>query len=218
MPSKDNWINKKLQPKQIPWVIDRDKVVLLMMALQNDFVIPSGKLAIPEAHEQIPRIKKMLNECREMNIPVIHVIQEFKQGINITPRLFEIIPSLASDGLKEGSKGAKIYSEFSPLPGEPIIQKMVYSGFYMTQLDSAIRSVNRDTIILCGTVTNVCILATAFEGFFKGFKILVAEDLCSSWNKNLHHASIEIIKSVIGRVMSSENIIDIFKKGREKNL
>ncbi len=213
--TEPDWIQEKLQPSDIPWPLVREKAVLILMALQNDFILPDGKLAIPEAYEQRSKIKNMLNECRKINLPIIHVRQVFKPNVNLTPRLFEMIPPLAIGGLREGSKGAEIYSKFLPLSTEPVIEKMVFSGFHDTQLGKAILSLKRDTIILIGTVTNVCILSTAFGGFFRGFKILVVEDLCSSWDKELHHASIKIIQSVVGRVMSSEKVLEVLKKGNE---
>ncbi|AJA47261.1 isochorismatase family [Clostridium pasteurianum DSM 525 = ATCC 6013] len=51
------------------------KAAIITIDTQNDFSLP-GAVA---AYDVLPNIAKILNTCRENNVPIIHVIRIYKE-------------------------------------------------------------------------------------------------------------------------------------------
>ena len=60
---------------EVPWEFERDRSTLIVIDMQNDFVREGAIMEVPEARRQIPRIKKLIDCCREMKVPVIYTMQ-----------------------------------------------------------------------------------------------------------------------------------------------
>lgn len=56
------------------------------------------------------------------------------------------------DALVDGTPGVDIYPELAPAPGEHVIKKHRYSGFFGTDLDIILREWGVDTVIISGTI------------------------------------------------------------------
>ena len=53
-----------------------------------------------------------------------------------------------------------VIESLKPLPGDIVVDKLFFSGFHNTDLDTILRARDIDTIVVCGTVTNVCCEST----------------------------------------------------------
>jgi len=62
-----------------------------------------------------------------------------------------------------------------------VIDKPGYSGFFGSRLMEFLAAKHVGTLIITGSETDVCVLATVLEGVDRGFRVIVVEDgLCSS--------------------------------------
>src|SRR6266508_5749650 len=52
--------------------IKREQCALIVVDLQEDFVNPKNPMCVPEAYRQIPRVKKLIESCRSLGVPVIY--------------------------------------------------------------------------------------------------------------------------------------------------
>ena len=73
--------------------------------------------------------------------------------------------------MREGTGGIQIIDELAPLPNDIIIKKRRFSAFYNTELETVLKNIRGwgqiDTVIICGTVTNVCCESTARDAFLE---------------------------------------------------
>jgi nicotinamidase-related amidase len=70
------------------------------------------------------------------------------------------------------------------LPNDRIRDELVYSAFAESVLAAFLRDKNVDTLIITGSETDVCVLATVLEAVDLGFRVIVVEDaLCSSFDE-----------------------------------
>lgn len=78
--------------------------------------------------------------------------------------------------LARGTPGIEIIDALAPQPADLIVDKLFYSGFRNTDLDTILRSRDIDTIVVCGTVTNVCCETTVRDAAHREYKVIVLAD------------------------------------------
>jgi len=199
----------------IKWEFERDRSVLMVIDMQNDFVLDNAVMQVKEAKNQLPKIKKLIDKCRELGVPVIYTIQETDPVF--CPLEVAAFPYLKDSGMRRGTKGMQIVDGLAPGPDDIIIRKRRFSAFYQTDLEIILRNIRGackpvDTIIICGTVTNICCESTARDAFFRDYKVVFGTDVCSANTPESHNATLANME-IFGRNMCCEAIIQALENG-----
>ncbi len=141
--------------------------------------------AIHKADQVIENIALAIRAAKEFSIPII-VTTQYKKGIGpIVPTLQELL------------KGVTEYDkvEFNALSNGPIRDAL-------QKLPAA-----RDTLVLTGVETHICIHQTAISALNKGFNVVVLEDAVSSRNKRHKKAAIQNFRSWGIKVCPVETLV-----------
>jgi ureidoacrylate peracid hydrolase len=85
-------------------------------------------------------------------------------------------PELQGTLLAKGGWDYELVDALKPLPGEMVVPKIRYSGFYNTPFDSLMRSRGVRNLVFCGIATNVCVESTLRDGFFLEYFGIMLED------------------------------------------
>ncbi|WP_053115969.1 pyrimidine utilization protein B [Winslowiella iniecta] len=85
-------------------------------------------------------------------------------------------PELQGKLLAKGGWDYDLVDELQPQPGDIVLPKPRYSGFFNTPLDSMLRSRGIRHLIFTGIATNVCVESTLRDGFFLEYFGVVLED------------------------------------------
>ncbi|MCR4420669.1 MAG: isochorismatase family cysteine hydrolase [Clostridia bacterium] len=202
---------------RVPWTFRRDRSALLVIDLQNDFVAPGAIMEVPEARRQIPKVKALIEGCRRLGVPVIYTVHVHHPSLDLCPLQRRMFPRLAEEGLREGTPGVEVYPEIAPQPGELVIRKRRFSAFYNTELETVLRNLKGpsqiDTVIICGTVTNICCESTARDAFFRDYKVVFGSDVNAALDEELHRATLRNMAEVFGRVMDGQAILAALEAG-----
>src|SRR4029453_18347380 len=75
-----------------------------------------------------------------------------------------------------GTPNVEIYEGLKPQMGDLVVAKPRYSAFYGTDLEAILRSKGIDTLIISGTVTNVCCESTTRDAFSRDYKVIFLSD------------------------------------------
>ena len=198
------------------WEFERDRSVLIVVDMQNGFVLEEPLYRQKEAMKQIPKIQKLIKKCRELGVPVIYTAHETDPVY--CPLEVASVVRLRTDGLRRGTARYEIVNELAPEPDDIIIRKRRFSAFYQTDLDIILRNIRGttnpvDSIIICGTVTNVCCEATARDAFYRDYKVVLGSDICSAHSPEAHKSTLVNMK-LHGRSMDCEAIIKALENGR----
>ncbi|WAH38684.1 isochorismatase family protein [Alicyclobacillus dauci] len=198
----------------IPWEIDVTKTALIVIDMQNDFVREGAIMEVPMAREFLPNMKRIVETCRKRGIPVIYTSHVLYDDYDVSPLEVAYNPKLQRNGMRSGTPGIDIVEELKPLPHEMIIYKHRYDAFYNTNLETVLRNIRGfhgvDTVIITGTVTNVCCESTARSAFMRDFKVVFVSDANGGLDESSHRATLSTIKSVFGRVMPTDELIAEF--------
>lgn len=152
--------------------IDPARSALVVVDMQNDFVKEGGSLVVPDAEGTIPKIRVLLDLARESGTRVV-----FTQDThNEDDPEWEIWPEHA----REGSWGWELVEELAPLVDEAVIRKVRYDAFYGTALDHLLRTWDVETLVICGTVANICVHYTAASAALRWYEVVIPRDATSA--------------------------------------
>ncbi|MDH5715707.1 MAG: cysteine hydrolase [Candidatus Aminicenantes bacterium] len=165
------------------------KRALLIIDMLNDFILPGSPLEVPQARSIIPHIKRELNNARREGIPVIYLCDQHQAD---DPE-FQVWPPHAV----KGTEGAEVVSELKPQPGDYIIVKTSYSGFFETELDSLLRRLGVNELILTGVVTNICILYTGADAYMRGYRVSVSEEQVAALDEENHRFALRQLREIL---------------------
>ncbi len=101
-----------------------------------------------------------------------------------------------------GTVEAEVIPELKKYPGE-IIPKKRYSGFYHTVLDQKLKALQPDKLIICGTLTNICVLYTTADARNRDYLVEVPMDCVASNDDAVHRFALEQIEKVLGAKLTS---------------
>jgi len=152
--------------------VDPAKTALVVVDMQNDFVKEGGSLVVPDAEGTIPVIQNLLRLARDSGMKVVFTQDTHTVG---DPE-WDIWPEHVS----EGSWGWRIVDELSPREDEFVVCKVRYDAFYGTHLDHFLRLWGVDTLVLCGTVANICVHYTAASAALRWYRVVVPKDATSA--------------------------------------
>ncbi len=181
------------------------KTAVIVVDMQNDFVKEGGKLRVPTAEATIGPIKRLLEKARAAGVKVFYTQDTHYDG---DPE-FEIW----GEHVKYGTWGWEIVDELKPQPGDIVVQKTRYDGFYGTPLDDLLKVYGIEYVVIVGTVANICVLHTAASAALRWYKVVVPVDGISALTEFDMHATLRQISWLYkGTVVRSVDGIE-FKRG-----
>jgi len=99
-------------------------------------------------------------------------------------------------------------------PPAEIIDKRVYSPWVDTRLESRLREREADTVVITGSETDVCVLATVLGAVDHGYRVIVATDaICSSADET-HEASLQLYHGRYGQQVETATTEEILARWR----
>ena len=152
--------------------VDPARTALVVIDMQNDFVRQGGNLLVPDAEATIPAISGLVEFARAHEMRVVYSQDTHRDG---DPE-WQIWPEHA----REGSWGWEIVDALAPAEDETVIRKVRYDAFYGTQLDHLLRLWGIDTLVICGTVANICVHYTAASAALRWYHIVIPRDAVSA--------------------------------------
>ena len=162
---------------KVEYPIVPEKTAVIVADMQNDFVQDGAPIEIPRARVMIPRLKRLLDVCRKSKIPVIYIHHVIRGGDIDAGRLADHHAAIRNnEALIAGTRNVEIYEELKPHSADLIVAKPRYSAFYGTDLEAILRSKGIDTLIISGTLTNVCCDSTARDAFSRDHKVIFLSD------------------------------------------
>lgn len=201
-------------------MIDINQAVLIVIDLQNDFVRQGAPMEVEDARNSLPTVQKLIEAAREKSIPVIYT--KFISGPNKT-LLWNWSPEIEEFGacrrgfvryysdIQSERQCSDVVDEIYPQPEDYIVEKYGYSAFRFTNLRDILMSEGIDSIIVVGTVTQVCVADTVHDAFGLGFKVLVVSDCVTSYMPDLQAAFLKNFELKFGWVKNSNEVLSLIK-------
>jgi nicotinamidase-related amidase len=152
--------------------VDPARTALVVVDMQYDFVREGGGLLVPDAAATVPTIKALLGIARAHGMRVVYSQDTHREG---DPE-WRIWPEHA----REGSWGWEIVDELAPARDDIVLRKPRYDACYGTPLDHLLRLWGVDTLVICGTVANICVYYTAASAALRWYEVVIPRDAISA--------------------------------------
>jgi nicotinamidase-related amidase len=178
------------------------RTALVVIDMQVDAASPEGALgglvdfsAIPSA---LRAAQRLVEAARAAGVAVVFVGLETRPETDSTAwkermRRRGDDPERDIAVFRVGAAGADFFGP-QPLPGELVVAKSRYSGFFGTDLDAELRRRGLDTIIACGLTTECCVDCTVRDAFQLDYHVFVARDACAAYQPDLHEAALKSLE------------------------
>jgi nicotinamidase-related amidase len=184
------------------------KSALLVIDMVYDFAHPDGLVYYPQNAEILPKIRRVIDKCREHGMMIIFVVDSHRKG------KYDRELAMVRKHCIEGSGGDQIMPElgFNEIDDFKIIKRR-YSSFYGTDLDLVLREHGIENTILCGTKTNCCIRATVNDAYYLNYNVVVVKECVATNSEIVNDVHLEDIEKYFGKVLTTDQLFTKLEEG-----
>lgn len=192
-----------------------EKTALVVIDMQNAFVAPGAPLEAPEARTIVPNINRLATEVREAGGAVVWVqLTVAPDGPYEFPFYYEwfFLPESGKahiNALAEGSEMHALYAELDCREKDLVVLKYRFSGMLpgASDLEDVLRDRGIDTMLIAGTLTNVCCESTARDAMMRSFKVIMIDDANAALSDSEHLAGLMTIFPYFGDIRSTDDVV-----------
>ncbi len=172
-----------------------DRTALLIVDMQVDFASPEGLsgqwgLDLSTVPAALAAAERLTDVARAAGVPVLFV------GLFTTPETDSDVwdermrrrgadPEASPALCRAGAPGSD-FAGPQPRPDEPIFRKTRYSPFWDTDIDTRLKGLEVDTLVIAGLTTECCVADTAKDAFNLDYHVFIAADACAAYEPDLH--------------------------------
>jgi ureidoacrylate peracid hydrolase len=205
---------------------DPAKTALVVVDMQNAFMLP-GVAHSPclMAQQIVPNINRLAQGVRETGGTVVWIQTLYTDDtLENWSTLYSMLGMNGTEkrakALAGGSKGYELWSDLDVKPEDLIVVKNRYSAFIQgsSDLEKVLRERGIDTLLITGTVTNVCCESTARDAMMLNFKTVMITDGNAAVTDDDHNASLIGFYLIFGDIMSTDFAIGCLKRNAQKGL
>ena len=195
--------------------LDPSRTALVVVDMQNAFMLPGVAHALcPMAEKIVPNINRLAHAVRESGGTVIWIKTTFKDdALQSWSTYFEMVtPQQGAKritALTADSKGHELWATLDVRPDDLIVEKNRFSAFIQgsSNLAEVLRDRGLDTLLITGTVTNVCCESTARDAMMLNFRTIMVTDGNAAVTDEDHNASLTAFYLSFGDIMPTEMIV-----------
>lgn len=175
---------------------------LLLLDLQNGILDHFGDVKAEYLHQ----IAMATQQARAAGLHIIYVKTAFRRGHpDISPRNAALAGVVSHGGFVEGDAAVAIASEVAPTSDAVVVvTKRRVSAFAGSDLDTVLRSLGVDHLVLAGIATSGAVLSTLRQAADLDFGLTVLADLCLDRDAEVHRVLVEKVFPKQGRTLSAD--------------
>lgn len=186
---------------------DPRRTALLVIDMQNDFLLPDAPVHTPGGLELVPLISALASQARGLGLPVVFT-QEMHRADHSD---FGIELNFEPPHCLEGTPGADVVAGLSPQPGDVrITGKRRYDAFLGTDLDLALRVRGVENLLVTGVCTDICVISTVHHARNLDYRCFVLSDAMAGTTQQRHEAALSCMEHVFGYVGTTADVVPAF--------
>jgi len=165
--------------------MDQSKTALLLVDLQKE----EGTSEIAGMSNILDKASSLAKMCRKKGIPVIYT-RHINRGDGIALANKEPVNEQGQPLYYHSkTETIEIADEVKPEQQDIIIDKYRYSGFFESNLELMLKSLDVNHLIIGGVLTDVCVLSTALDAYYRDYQINIVKDICGTTTEGAHQAA-----------------------------
>ena len=195
---------------------------LVVIDMQNGFCKPNGfmdKLGLDYTASAavIQPVARLVRIARDAGLPIVFTRYWLKPDYSDAGLLTELLPTAKEHGgmVRETWDG-DLVEELVPELADQVLDKTRHSAFYETDFDERLKRLGIDTLVICGVTTNVCVEATARDGFARDYRVVLVSDASAAVTPEMHTGTLTTIEYCMGHIATVDEV-EAALAGRDKS-
>jgi ureidoacrylate peracid hydrolase len=197
------------------------KTALVVVDMQNGFMLPEvGHAPCRMAHKIVPNINRLAQVVRSTGGTVIWIQTAYTdETLTSWSTLYGMVGPKGEEkrrcSLSVGGKGYELFAGLKVEPQDLIVEKKRYSAFIQgsSNIEEVLRARGLDTLLITGTVTNVCCESTARDAMMLNFKVVMVSDALATHTDDEHNATLSAFYGQFGDVQSTDEVLQSLERG-----
>ena len=192
---------------------------LLVVDMQRGFLDPGVVMEVPEARAIVPTVAGLVTAFRRARLTVAFSQFVYSPAVpllvgDLHPEHRPAVPGAPvgfghpSSSCLAGDPSVEVVPELAPAPGELVVPKHWYDAFAGTPLDGALRARGVRSLVVTGTMTDICVLATVVGAFNREYRVTVVDDGVATLWPEIQRATLDIVRRAYGRVVPAKAVAD----------
>jgi ureidoacrylate peracid hydrolase len=193
--------------------LDGAKTALLVIDLQNAFMLPGMPAEVKTARDIVPNVNRLAGAVRGAGGRVVWVKMTLDGEREKWSVFFDHFGSpehsaAELQSLSRGTLGHEIFDGLDVLPADLVVEKTRFSAFIQgsSDLDRQLRQLGIDTVLIAGTVTNTCCESSARDAMMLNYKTVMVSDANAAHSDDEHNATLANILRIFGDVLSTDEV------------
>jgi ureidoacrylate peracid hydrolase len=214
--------------------VDPRRAAVIVVDMQNDFGAPGGMferagIDISGIVAAANATRPVLVAAREAGVPIVYLKMEHAPDLSDVgptdgPHWLKHLPLRVGDQVvaPDGSESrilvrdtwnTQILDGLTPEPGDHVVSKHRFSGFFETELDELLRGLDAKYLLVTGCTTSVCVESTVRDAMFRDYACIVLEDctaepIGAGLPRTNREASLLVIETLFGWVSNAHAACD----------
>jgi len=202
------WLGKIAPFNKHQMRLNLDKSALLVIDMQRFFLDQASPTFTCGGVAILPTLKRLIAAFRKANRPVIYT-----RHVHHPNRLDAGIMGWWWEGMcLEGSPESEVQADITPLSNEKVILKHRYSTFYNTDLETVLRCLKIEDLVISGIMTNMCCESTARDAYYRDYRVFFLADGTGTINEEMHLASLLNLAFGFAYVTTADGVIQQLQK------
>jgi ureidoacrylate peracid hydrolase len=194
--------------------IDAERAALVIVDMQNYFVAEGFGAEVPPARGIVANINRLASAMRAAGSKVAWIQTTAsgaleRWGNHHKHQMTEERARRRLTELNEAHDGFKLYPSLEVLPQDLRIKKVTYSAFITgsSDIDAQLKRRSIDTLLITGTVTNVCCESNARDAMMLDYRVIMISDGNAALTDDEHAATLNNFQIYFGDVMTTDDAI-----------
>lgn len=180
------WLERVAPFNEHRMTLSPERTALMVVDMQEFFLDPDSPTFTCGGLAILDNVRGLIDRFRSAGLPVL-----FTQHVHHPDGMDAGIMGWWWEGMcLEGSPESEIHESISPLPDEKVIPKHRYSAFYNTDLETVLRVLKLEDLVISGVMTNMCVESTTRDAYYRDYRVLLPADATGSINEEMHVASL----------------------------
>ena len=186
--------------QEVEATLEPERSAVVVVDMINEFLEDGGLMVLASGRQLYQPIQRLVDAAHAAGAHVIWLRDEHNDLSDPEFRK-RIVHCL------KGTWGTQIVDALRPGPGDVIMPKCTYSGFFRTPLHDTLQRLGITTLLVTGVVTNICVRSTCHDAFFLGYNVLVPEECVSATSAREQASSLYDIDTHYGTVIGLEQVL-----------
>jgi ureidoacrylate peracid hydrolase len=183
-------------------------------------MLPGMPVEVATAREIVPNVNKLAAATRAAGGKVVWVKMNLEGQSEAWRVFFDGDPRRATLAeLTPGARGFELHADLDVRPEDAIVVKRRFSAFIQgsSDIDRHLRDLGIDTVVIVGTLTNVCCESSARDAMMLNYRVVFVSDANAALSDADHNATLASIIRVFGDVATTDEAIALLSvKDREQ--